>query len=99
MIKILAQLNNNVNEVKDSVEDVLVTTSVEMCRQVMLSVRRRLRPSVQSGGRYFEHLCEVANLCSRQRDASCFFDGPLFALMLAAEVRCIIASRMIAAAI
>ena len=64
-----------------------VTITHEVCRQVMFSVRCRLQLCAQSGGQYFEHLCEVANVRFRQREApTCCCTGPLRALMLAANV-------------
>ena len=77
------ELNDNVSELKDSIGEVLVTITPEMCRQVMLSVRRPLQLCVQSGCQYLEQLCEVANLRVRQRRTPiCPVTGPLYALML-----------------
>ena len=56
------ELNDNVSGLKDSIGQVLVTIEPEMCRQAMISVRRRLELCVQSGGQCFENLCKVANL-------------------------------------
>ena len=59
-----------------------------MCRQVMFSFWCRLQLCIQSGGQHFGRLCQVANvLCFRQRGTpTCFCNGLLCALMLAAEV-------------
>ena len=55
------ELNDNVSGLKDSIGQVLVTIKPEMCRQAMISVRRRLELFVQSGGQCLENLCKVAN--------------------------------------
>ena len=60
------ELNDDISELKDGIGEALVTITTEMCRQVMLSMRRRLQSCVQSGGQYFENLCKVANLHFRQ---------------------------------
>ena len=56
------ELSDNVNELKDSIGEILANITPEMCRQVMLSVWRSLQLCVQSGGQYFENLCKVANV-------------------------------------
>ena len=60
------ELNDYISELKDSIGEVLVNIAPEMCRQVMLSVRRRLQLCVQSDGQYFGNLCKVSNLLLRQ---------------------------------
>ena len=60
------ELNDDISELKDSIEEVLVIITPEMCRHVMLSVRRCLELCVQSGGQYFEDLCKVTNLRFRE---------------------------------
>ena len=59
------ELNDNISELKVSIEEVLVTITPEIVYQVMLSVRSRLELCFQSGGQYFENLCKVASLCLR----------------------------------
>ena len=66
VIKLSMELNDDISELKDSIGEVLVTITPEMCRQAMLSMRRGLQPCVQSGGQYLENLCKVANLRFRQ---------------------------------
>ena len=60
------ELKNDISELKDSIGEVLAVIPPEVCRHVMLSMQRRLRPCVQSGGQYFENLFKVANLHHRQ---------------------------------
>ena len=52
------ELNGNVSELEDSINEVLVTITPVMCRQVTISMRRHLQLCVQSGGQYFENLCK-----------------------------------------
>ena len=66
VIKLSIELNDDISGVKDSVGEVLVTITPEMCHQVILTMRRRLQPCLQSGGQYFENLCKVAILRFRQ---------------------------------
>ena len=61
------ETNGNVSELKDSVGEVLDAITPEMCRQVMLSPRRRLQLCAQTGGQQFEHGGVVAALWFRQR--------------------------------
>ena len=56
------ELKYDISELKDSTGEVLAIITPEVCRQVMVSMQRRLRPCVQSGGQYFENLFKVANL-------------------------------------
>ena len=53
------ELKNDISELKGSIGEVLVTITPEMCRQAMLSMRRRLQPCVQSGRQYFENLSRI----------------------------------------
>ena len=48
--KLSMELNDNISELKDSIAEVLVTITPEMCLQIMLSARRRLQLCVQSAG-------------------------------------------------
>ena len=57
MTKLSLELKEDISELKDSIGEVLVTITPEMCR-AMLSVRRCLQPYVQSGGQCFENLCK-----------------------------------------
>ena len=63
------ELNDNVSELKDSIGQVLVTITPEMCLQIMLSLPRRLQLCVQSVGQYFQNLCKIAN--SRFKQEGC----------------------------
>ena len=41
--------NGNVSELEDGIEEVIVTNTPEICRQVILNVRRSLQIYVQTG--------------------------------------------------
>ena len=60
------ELNDDIRELKDSFGEVLVTITPEMCRQVMINVRRCLELCVQPGGQCLENLCKASNFHFRQ---------------------------------
>ena len=83
----LMEFNENVNKLEEGIGEIIVTITSEMCRQVMLSVRRRLQLRARSGDQHFGHTCKVASLRFRHRGTpTCFVTGPLRGFMLAAEV-------------
>ena len=67
------EMNDDISELKDSIGQVLVTITPEMCRQIMLSLPRRLQLCVQSGG-HTSRICVKSRICvSGRRDADLFF--------------------------
>ena len=46
------ELIEDIGELKDSIWEVLVTITLEMCHQVTINVRLRLQLSIQSGSQY-----------------------------------------------